>query len=78
MAETNAKKQGKLAGSFSEIGKFFKGVKSEVKKITWPKRKQVINNTLIVIAVVVIIGIIIAIFDSIFQLGIFKFLLKRG
>ena len=70
MAEANVKNQNKIV-------KFFKEVKSEMKKVVWPSRKQVVNNTLIVIAVVAIIGVIIAIFDAIFQLGLFKFLLNR-
>ncbi len=70
MAEANAKKQNKIV-------KFFKEVKSEMKKVVWPSKKQIVNNTLIVIAVVAIIGVIIAIFDAIFQLGLFELLLKR-
>ena len=70
MAEANVKKQNKIV-------KFFKEVKSEMKKVVWPSRKQLVNNTLIVIAVVIIIGIIIAIFDTIFQFGFFKLLLGK-
>lgn len=70
MAETNAKKQNKIV-------KFVKEVKSEMKKVVWPSRKQLVNNTLIVIAAVVIIGVIIAIFDAIFQFGLFKLLLGK-
>ena len=70
MAEANAKKQNKIV-------RFFKEIKSELKKVTWPTKKQVLNNTLIVIAVVVIIGVVIALFDTIFQWGLFKFLLGR-
>ncbi len=70
MAEANAKKQNKIV-------KFVKEVKSEMKKVVWPSKKQVVNNTLIVIAAVVIIGVIIAIFDTIFQWGLFELLLNR-
>ncbi len=70
MAEANVKKQNKIV-------KFFKEVKSEMKKVVWPSRKQLVNNTLIVIAVVILIGIVIAIFDTIFQFGFFKLLLGR-
>ena len=70
MAEANVKKQNKIV-------KFFKEVKSEMKKVVWPSKKQLVNNTLIVIAVVVLIGIVIAIFDTIFQFGFFKLLLGR-
>ena len=71
MAEANAKKQNKIV-------KFFKEIKSEIKKVTWPTRKQVVNNTAIVIAVVVIVGLIIFAFDQAFQWGLFELLLKRG
>ena len=71
MAEANAKKQNRIV-------RFFKEVKSEMKKVVWPSRKQLVNNTLIVIAVVVLIGVVIAIFDAIFQFGILKFLLGRS
>ena len=70
MAEANAKKQNKIV-------KFFKEVKSEMKKVVWPSRKQLVNNTLIVIAVVILVGVVIAIFDAIFQFGFFKLLLGR-
>ena len=69
MAE-NAKKQNK-------IFKFIKEVKSEMKKVVWPSKKQLVNNTLIVIAAVVIVCIIIAIFDAIFQFGLFKLILGK-
>ncbi len=70
MAEANAKKQNKIV-------KFVKEVKSEMKKVVWPSKKQVVNNTLIVIAAVVIVGVIIAVLDTIFQWGLFELLLNR-
>lgn len=69
MAETTAKKQNRVV-------KFFREVKSELKKVVWPSRKQIINNTLIVIASVIVIGIVIWAFDAIFQYGIFSFIKK--
>ena len=41
------------------------GMKSELKKVQWPTRKQTINNTLIVIACVIVVGVFIWIFDYI-------------
>ena len=52
-------------GFFARIGKWLKDMKSELKKVQWPTRKQTINNTLIVIACVVFVGIFIWIFDFI-------------
>ena len=45
------------------MGKWFRDMKSELKKVQWPTRKQTINNTLIVIACVIVVGIFIALFD---------------
>ena len=50
-------------GFFARTGKWFRDMKSELKKVQWPTRKQTINNTLIVIACVVVVGIFIALFD---------------
>ncbi len=69
MAEATVKKQNKAV-------KFFKEVKAELKKVVWPSKKQVVNNTLIVIAAVLVIGIVIWAFDAIFQFGLFRFLQK--
>ena len=46
--------------------RFIKEIKSELKKVTWPTKKQVINNTLIVIALVVIVGLFIFVLDAVF------------
>ena len=35
-------------GVFARIGKWLKDMKSELKKVQWPTRKQTVNNTLIV------------------------------
>ena len=50
-------------GLFARIGKWLKEMKSELKKIQWPTRSQTINNTLIVIACVAIVGLFIWVFD---------------
>ena len=52
-------------GVFARIGKWLKDMKSELKKVQWPTRKQTINNTLIVIACVIVVGVFIWIFDYI-------------
>ena len=57
------KKSDKKPGFFARIGKWFKEMRVELKKVQWPSRKQTVNNTLIVIACVVVVGIFIWIFD---------------
>ena len=64
--ETKAKKP----GLFARIGKWFRELKSECRKIVWPTREQTVNNTLVVLASVVIIGIFIWVLDIVFGRGI--------
>jgi preprotein translocase subunit SecE len=57
MATTTKKK-------FTErVANWFRGMKSELKKVVWPSRKQVVNNSLVVLAMVVISGIGLWVFD---------------
>ena len=66
-AKTDKKKDVKAdkkkPGVFARIGKWFKDMRSELKKVQWPTRKQTVNNTLIVIACVIVVGVCIWIFD---------------
>ncbi len=55
---------------------FFKDVKGELKKVTWPSFKQVRNNTLIVIICVLIIGAFIWILDAVFGFSFEKIVEK--
>lgn len=48
------------------IAKYFKGIKSEFKKITWPSFKQIVNNTATVIISVIVVGLFIFVLDTIF------------
>ena len=50
-------------GFFKRVAKWFKEMKSELKKVQWPGWKQVAKNTGIVIACVIVVGIFIWVFD---------------
>ena len=50
-------------GFFARIGKWLKELKVELKKVQWPSRKQTVNNTLIVLACVAVVGLFIWVFD---------------
>ncbi len=56
----------KKEGIFARMGKSAKATKSEFKKVIWPSKKQLINNTAIVIAALVVIGLVIFGLDTIF------------
>ena len=57
-------------GFFARVGKWFRDMKSELKKVQWPTRKQTINNTGIVIACVAVVGVFIWLFDFVANTGI--------
>ena len=40
-------------------------MKSELKKVVWPTKSQMINNTVIVLVCVLIVGIFIWVFDAV-------------
>lgn len=44
--------------------KYFRELKSELKKVVWPSRKQVVNNTGVVLAVMLIVGLFLTGVDS--------------
>ncbi len=55
----------KKPGFFARIAKWFREMKSELKKVQWPTAKQTINNVVIVIVCVIVVGVCIWIFDAI-------------
>ena len=44
---------------------FFKGIKSELKKVVWPTKNRLINNTVLVIVLIADFSVIILGFDVI-------------
>ena len=49
---------------------FFKGVKSEFKKITWPDKSSLLKQTVAVIGVSFVVGLIIVLVDWIIRYGV--------
>ena len=62
MAETN-KKPNFFVRTGKRLAKWFREMKSELKKVVWPSGKQLLNNTLVVLVSVLIVGIIVCLFD---------------
>ena len=65
MAKENNKngKPNIFSRAISMVADFFKGILSEIKKVTWPTKKQVISNTLSVLAFCLFVGAIIWLAD---------------
>lgn len=68
--KASAKNKKKTAGEnkfvafFRKIGKGFKGLISELKKVTWPSFKKVMAQTGVVLVVVLFFLVVIAAFDA--------------
>ena len=52
------------------FSKWFREMKSELKKVVWPSGKELVNNTLVVLVSVLIVGVIVCQFDMLAGLGI--------
>jgi len=64
MAEANKKEN-----IFARIGRWFREMRSELKKVVWPSRSQVLKNTLIVAACSLLVGAFIWVFDVVASLA---------
>ena len=62
MAEEKKKKK--------DRGLWFREMKSELKKVVWPSGKTTMKNTLTVLAVALVVGVCIWLFDSVATLAV--------
>ena len=68
MAEV--KKENWFKRTWGNVRKYFRELRSELKKVVWPTPQQVLKNTLIVAACVLVVGAFIWLFDFVAQIGI--------
>ena len=61
MAEV--KKENWFVSTWNKTKKFFREIKSELKKVVWPTKEQVLKNALIVAGCVLVVGLFIWLFD---------------
>ena len=68
MAEVKKENWFKRTGG--AICRYFRELRSELKKVVWPTPKQVLKNTLIVAACVLVVGVFIWLFDFVARFGV--------
>ncbi len=49
---------------------FFKGVKAEFKKISWPDKDSLLKQSVAVVCISVVLGAVIAVLDFLMQYGV--------
>lgn len=69
MAE-GKKKENWFKRAWGRIRRYFRELRSELKKVVWPTPKQVLKNTLIVLVCVLVVGVFIWLFDYVASLGV--------
>ena len=77
-AVTAVKKDDAKPGFFKRVGKWFREMKSELKKVVWPNRKQLINNTIVSVVVMLISALGVWGFDQIAGLLVRGLLALKG
>ena len=69
-ATTQAVKKGEELSTWGKAKKWFRDMKGELKKVIWPTKKQMVNNTTVALVVMLISAIFIWGFDQIAQMGV--------
>lgn len=59
----------------NKVSDFLKGVRSELKKVSWPNRKEMINYTTVVLVMCVLATAFIWVVDAFFHAGL-QFIIK--
>lgn len=67
-AVTAVKKETTKLGFFKRIGKWFREMKSELKKVIWPTPKALTKNSLISVGVMLVSAVVLWGFDEIAQM----------
>ena len=69
--------QEKKPGFFARWARNLRDMKGELKKVVWPTKKQIINNTLIVLAFVAVCAVFVGGLDALLSLVV-RFALKTA
>ena len=56
--------------------KFFRETKAELKKVSWPSKSQLINNTVVILTFIVIATLVLSLLDIGFE-KILSFVINR-
>ena len=72
------KKDDAKPGFFKRVGKWFREMRSELKKVVWPTTHDVTNNTLVSLFMVVVSALFLWGFDELAQIAVKALLMLAG
>lgn len=58
----------------SKLTQFISETRTEMKRVSWPTRKQTLNYTIVVIAISLVVALLLGAFDALFKEGLAKLL----
>ena len=66
-------KKNKKPGFFARVKNYFASVRSEMKRVVWPTKQELINYTVAVCASLIVVGVVIAVLDAVIGQGLVFF-----
>jgi len=57
-------------GIFAKVAKWVRELRSELKKVVWPTKSQLINNTVVALVVIFASAVVIWAFDQVASKGV--------
>ena len=66
--KSGKKKPNWFQRAWNGISRWFREMKSELKKVVWPTRQQVMKNTIVAVTVMVVAGVVLWAFDQVAML----------
>lgn len=76
--KTTKDKKNAKPGIFARIKKYFTQIRSEMKRVVWPSKKELINYSVAVVVSLIVVGVVIAVLDSVISGGLVLFSGLRG
>ena len=67
-AVSKSAKNGGLKRAGGSVARWFREMKSELKKVVWPTRKRTVNNVIVSVTVMVASGVVLWAFDQLARL----------
>ena len=77
-AEKKKAEKNKKPGLIARVKNYLASIRSEMKRVTWPTKKELVNYSVAVCVSLVVVGIAIAVLDLVIGEGLMLFAGLRG
>lgn len=77
-AKKASKSKSEKPGFFARTKSYFTSVRSEMKRVVWPSKKDLLNYSVAVCVSLIVVGVVIALLDAVIGQGLVLFAGLRG